>query len=181
MKSSALIPSHGGYKNLKSFQTTTLIYDLSVAFCNSYVKEWRMKDQMIQAARSGRQNIAEGSQASGTSKKTEIKLVNVARASLEELLLDYQDFLRQKQLPVWEKDSLKAQQIRALAYTSHRTYKTYSIYLAQPETAANALICLIHQASYLLDRQLQALEKQFKQAGGFTERLYNLRFEHRSD
>jgi restriction system protein len=179
MKNSTLLPNHGGYKTLKSFQTTTLIYDLTVAFCDLYINQWRMKDQMIQAARSGRQNIAEGSQASGTSKKTEIKLVSVARASLEELLLDYQDYLRQRQLPVWAKDNVQTQQIRALAYRSNRTYKTYSTYLAQPESAANALICLIHQANYLLDRQLQALELQFKQDGGFTERLYNARFQHR--
>ena len=98
-----LIPAHGGYRNLKSYQTATLVYDLTVRFCEQYVREHRMRDQMVQAARSGRQNIAEGSQASGTSKKTEIKLVSVARASLEELLLDYEDFLRQKGLQRWGK------------------------------------------------------------------------------
>ena len=98
-----LIPAHGGYRNLKSYQTATLVYDLTVRFCEQYVREHRMRDQMVQAARSGRQNIAEGSQASGTSKKTEIKLVSVARASLEELLLDYEDFLRQKSLQRWGK------------------------------------------------------------------------------
>ena len=180
MDDHSLIAKHGGYKNLKSFQTATLVYDLTVMFCEQYVREWRMKDQMIQAARSGRLNIAEGSQASGTSKKTEIKLVNVARASLEELLLDYQDYLRQHRLPVWDKEQLEAQQIRALAYRSNRTYKTYSTYVARPESAANALICLIHQANYLLDRQLRALEEQFKLEGGFTERLYNARFKYRA-
>lgn len=169
---SILIPAHGGYKNLKSFQTASIVYDLTVEFCERYVQQWRMKDQMIQAARSGRQNIAEGSQVSGTSKKTEIKLVNVARASLEELLLDYQDFLRQRQLPVWPKDSSQAREVRALAYRSHRSNVSYGIYMTNEWSAANALLCLVHQANYLLDRQLRALEQQFKQEGGFTERLY---------
>ena len=174
-----LIPAHGGYRNLKSFQTATLVYDLTVGFCGRYVRESRMRDQMVQAARSGRQNIAEGCQASGTSKKTEIKLVSVARASLEELLLDYEDFLRQRHLPLWTKESVNAQAIRALGYKSDRSYKTYETYLLEPEPAANTLICLIHQANYLLDQQLRALEKQFLEQGGFTERLYNIRKQKR--
>jgi len=182
-----LIPLHGGYRNLKSYQTTTLIYDLTVEFCNSYMsyktngtnKSYRTYDQMVQAARSGRQNIAEGCQASGTSKKTELKLVGVARASLEELLLDYEDFLRQNSLPLWGKDEPKAQEIRALGYKSHRTNETYRSYLEDPENFANCLICLIHQANFLLDRQLKALEKSFLEEGGFTERLYRMRQERR--
>lgn len=180
MNSAALIPAHGGYKNLLSFQTATLVYDLTVDFCERYIQAWRMKDQMIQAARSGRQNIAEGSQASGTSKKTEIKLVNVARASLEELLLDYQDYLRQHKLTVWDKDHIEALRVRALAYRSNRTNLTYKTYMLHSESAANALICLIHQANYLLDKQLRAIEVQFKHEGGFTERLYNARFKYRA-
>ncbi len=170
-----LIPKHGGYRNLKSYQATTLVYDLTVEFCNRYVREHRMQDQMIQAARSGRQNIAEGCQASGTSKKTEIKLVNVARASLEELLLDYEDYLRQHGLRMWTKDDPNAQAVRGLAYRSDKSYETYRSYLENPEPAANVLICLIHQANYLLDRQLKALEKEFLENGGFTERLYAAR------
>lgn len=97
-----LIPLHGGYRKLKSFQVAQLAYDVTVRFCQRYVeKRSRTHDQMVQAARSGVQNIAEGSQASGTSKKTELKLTNVARASLEELRLDYEDFLRQRRLPQW--------------------------------------------------------------------------------
>ena len=97
-----LIPLHGGYKNLKSFQIAQLIYDVTVRFCDKYISKFsRTHDQMVQAARSGVQNIAEGSLASGTSKKTELKLTNVARASLGELKLDYEDFLRQKNLPEW--------------------------------------------------------------------------------
>lgn len=100
----ALIPTHGGYRNLKSFQVAQLVYDITVRFCDRYIeKRSRTHDQMVQAARSGVQNIAEGSQAAGTSKKTELKLTNVARASLEELRLDYEDFLRQRGLPLWER------------------------------------------------------------------------------
>jgi len=181
-----LIPPHGGYRNLKSFQTTTLIYDLTAEFCQRYMtnrtnKSYRTYDQMVQAARSGRQNIAEGCQASGTSKKTELKLIGVARASLEELLLDYEDFLRQNSLPFWSKDSPSSRQIRELAYKTNRTSETYRSYLEKPETAANCLICLIHQANFLLDRQLQALENNFLEEGGFTERLYQKRTAYRTD
>ena len=134
-----------------------------------------MRGQMVQAARSGRQNIAEGSQASGTSKKTELKLVSVARASLEELLLDYEDYLRQHNLKIWSKQSTEAQGVRALAYKSDRTNETYRAYLKTPESFSNVLICLIHQANYLLDQQLRSLEQAFLKDGGFTERLYNVR------
>jgi four helix bundle suffix protein len=99
-----LIPKHGGYRKLKSFQIAQLVYDVTVRFCDRYIeRRSRTHDQMVQAARSGVQNIAEGSQASGTSKKTELKLTNVARASLEELKLDFEDFLRQRGLPMWDK------------------------------------------------------------------------------
>ena len=171
---------HGGYRTLKSYQTTTFIYDLTVEFCRTHMTyktnpSYRTVDQMIQAARSGRQNIAEGSQASGTSKKTEIKLVGVARASLEELLIDYEDFLRQRGFKLWDKDNPKAKEIRALAYRTDTTYQTYRSYLKSPEEAANAIICLIHQACYLLDHQLQALEAAFVKMGGFTENLFKKR------
>ncbi len=105
MAGEPLIPKHGGYRKLKSFQVAQLVYDITVRFCERYVDRFsRTRDQMVQAARSGVQNIAEGSQASGTSKKTELKLTNVARASLEELRLDYEDFLRQRGLPLWPPD-----------------------------------------------------------------------------
>ena len=112
--------------------------------------------------------------ASGTSKKFEFKLVGVARASLEELLLDYHDFLRQRNLPLWEKNHPQAQQIRKLAYASNRSYMTY-IEGSPPEVAANTLICLVHQTNFLLDQQLRQLEKQFLAQGGFTEKLYRAR------
>ncbi len=173
-----LIPPHGGYRNLKSYQTAEIVYDATVVFCNRFIdKRSRTHDQMVQAARSGKQNIAEGSMASGTSKKTELKLIGVARASLEELLLDYHDFLRQKGLVLWEKNHEQAQAIRKMAWDKNRSYGTYKTYVeaSSPETAANTLICLIHQANYLLDQQLRQLEKQFLEEGGFTEKLYQAR------
>mgnify|MGYP001580858308 CR=1 FL=1 len=173
---STLITPHGGYRNLKSFQNSTIVYDLTVIFCEKYLdRKSRTNDQMTQDARSGRQNIAEGSQASGTSKKTELKLISVARASLEELLLDYEDFLRQKGLVMWGKDDPRVAEMRRLAYMSDRSSTTYATYMSSPESAANMMICLIHQTNYLLDQQLRALEKQFLEEGGFTERLYRER------
>ena len=176
--SSKLISSHGGYRDLKSFQHAELVYDATVKFCDRFIdRRSRTTDQMVQAARSGRQNIAEGSQASGTSKKTELKLVGVARASLEELLLDYEDFLRQRGLPLWNKTHSTAQIVRRLAYEQNRSYMTYRPYIenAAPEVAANTVICLIHQTNYLLDQQLRQLERAFLEEGGFTERLYRER------
>ncbi|HSB73292.1 MAG TPA: four helix bundle suffix domain-containing protein [Candidatus Methylomirabilis sp.] len=177
-----VIPPHGGYRDLKSYQMAEIVYDATVAFCDRFIgRRSGTHDQMVQAARSGKQNIAEGSMASGTSKKTELKLVGVARASLEELLLDYQDFLRQRGLQVWGKDDPKAKAVRALARLPHRSYSTYRPYFEEldPESAANAAICLIHQTSYLLDQQLRALEQAFLREGGFTERLYRARSQAR--
>lgn len=152
----------------------------TVVFCDRFIsKRSRTHDQMVQAARSGKQNIAEGSMASGTSKKFELKLVGVARASLEELLLDFQDYLRQKGLPLWGKDHPKARQIRGLCYRKNRSYKTY-IENSAPEIAANTMICLIHQTNYLLDQQLRTLEKEFLKGGGFTEKLYHTRLQMRN-
>lgn len=177
-----LIPPHGGFRGLKSYQTAEIVYDATVTFCDRFIdRRSRTHDQMVQAARSGKQNIAEGSQASGTSKKTELKLVGVARASLEELLLDFADLLRQRGLPIWGKDHPRALELRKLAWTENRTYGTYKTYVEKGdlETAANALLCLIHQANYLLDRQLRVLEEGFLSKGGFTERLYRMRSERR--
>ena len=187
-----LLFRHGGYRELKSFQMSTIVYDLTVEFCKKYIDRTyganRTHDQMVQAARSGRQNIAEGSKASGTSKKTELKLTNVARASLEELLLDYEDFLRQKRLPMWTKDDARAKIVRNLCYTnlshlSHNqsplSYQSYEPYLSSPENAANMLVCIIHQANYLLDQQIKKLSREFLQKGGFNERIYRKRTEAR--
>ncbi|TET45137.1 four helix bundle protein [candidate division TA06 bacterium] len=172
-----LIDPHGGYRNLKSYQTAEIIYDATVVFCDHFIeRRSRTRDQMVQAARSGKQNIAEGSVASGTSKKTELRLTSVARASLEELLLDYEDFLRQRGLALWDKNHPKARAIRKLAYRQNRSYETYRTYIENsPETVANTLICLIHQANYLLDQQVRQLEQRFLDEGGFTEKLYRTR------
>jgi four helix bundle suffix protein len=171
----------GGYRKLRSFQVAELIYDGTVIFCDRFIdKRSRTHDQMVQAARSGRQNTAEGSIASATSKKTEIKLTNVAKASLEELLLDYEDFLRQRRLRQWHKESPEALAVRR-GYQSAEasTYDPYDIATATPEVAANTLICLINQATYLLKRQIEAQERSFIENGGFTEHLYQARSEYK--
>jgi four helix bundle suffix protein len=173
-----LIPPHGGYRDLKSYQGAEIIYDATIRFCDRFIdRRSRTHDQMVQAARSGKQNIAEGSMASGTSKKTELKLVGVARASLEELLLDYEDFLRQQGLALWGKGHAHADEVRKLAYKTDRSYETYKTYVeaSPPDVAANTLVCLIHQTNYLLDQQLRRLEGDFLREGGFTERLYRTR------
>jgi restriction system protein len=176
-ESPRIIPPHGGYRELQSYQMAEIVFDGTTVFCDRFIdRRSRTHDQMVQAARSGKQNIAEGSMASGTSKKTELKLVGIARASLEELLIDFQDYLRQKGLPLWGKDHARAKEVRGLCYKQNRSYLTYKTYFeGSPEVAANALVCLIHQTSYLLDQQLRALEKEFLQEGGFTERLYRAR------
>jgi len=176
-----LIPPHGGFRELQSYQMAEIVYDATVVFCDRFIsKRSRTHDQMVQAARSGKQNIAEGCMASGTSKKFEIKLIGVARASLEELLLDFQDYLRQKGLALWEKDHPKARQVRGLCYKKNRSYTTYRTYIEDiPEIAANTMVCLIHQTNYLLDQQLRALEKEFLKEGGFTERMYRTRSQAR--
>jgi four helix bundle suffix protein len=177
------IPPHGGYESLKGYQMSVLVYDATVKFCDRFIDpKSRTHDQMVQAARSGNKNIAEGSQASGTSKKMELKLVGVARASLEELLGDYKDFLRQRGLTEWGKDHPMARLVRRLAYAENRSYKTYQSYVenAPPEVAANTMLCLVHQTNYLLDQLLLQLEQAFLQEGGFTERLYQARQQARS-
>ncbi len=173
---------------MRSFQTAQIVYDATVVFCERFIeRSSRTRDQMIQAARSGVQNIAEGSMASATSRKTELKLTSVARASLEELLLDYEDFLRQRGLPLWLKDSPEAMAVRG-QYRSDESDRSdgsdksdpYSIRTVGAETAANTLICLINQASFLLGRQIQKLEKSFLTEGGFSERLYQARMNSRT-
>ncbi|MEO0080745.1 MAG: four helix bundle suffix domain-containing protein [candidate division WOR-3 bacterium] len=178
----------GGYRDLRSFQVATIIYDATAQFCDRFVdKRSRTHDQMVQAARSGRQNIAEGSRAAAASSQTELRLVNVARASLDELLLDYEDFLRQRNLHQWAKDDPEAIAVRAVG-AQHRTDPSnrsdpsdYSRWLGSPDPAivANALICLIHQANFLLDRQVAALERGFVKQGGYSEQLAAARIAER--
>ena len=180
---SGLLDPRGDFKSLLTYQKAELLYDLTFYFAHTHLSRGdRTVDQMVQAARSGKQNIAEGSMASGTSKKTELKLVGVARASLEELLLDFQDYLRQHSLELWGKEHTQARQVRALCYSKNRSYLTYKSYLEPPasaELAANTLICVIHQTNYLLDQQLRTLEKEFLEEGGFTEKLYRARTQRR--
>lgn len=194
-----LIPKHGGYRNLKSFQIAQLVYDVTVRFCDRYIdKKSRTHDQMVQAARSGVQNIAEGSQVSGTSKKMELKLTNVARASLEELRLDYEDFLRQRGYPLWERSDPRRQDlvdrrcttVDEVAVWVGEIYGQYgrggqgaksipSTPSTYPEIAANAALVLIGVAVALLDRQIAAQAAAFEEEGGFTERLYRVRQDKR--
>lgn len=199
-----LIPKHGGYRNLKSFQVSEVVYDLTVRFCEKYIDRFsRTRDQMVQAARSGRQNIAEGSMASATSKKTELKLTGVAKASLEELRLDYEDYLRQHKLPLWDRNDprrialidarpasaddvatwavkVKKSGQRVDSKSTRSTGSTPSTSPADfPEIAANGALALIAVATAMLDRQMVAQAEAFTKEGGFTERLYRTRTQAR--
>jgi four helix bundle suffix protein len=177
------IPSHGYYQNLLSYQKAEVVYDLTFHFCERFLKRGdRTIDQMVQAARSGKQNIAEGSKASGTSKEMEIKLINVARASLEELLVDYRDFLRARDLPIWSKDSKEALYVRKLGWQTPITYETYREFCEtrSAEVVANIALCLIHQTNYLLDQQIRRLEQDFIKEGGIRERMTRARLQHRN-
>jgi four helix bundle suffix protein len=176
------IPPHGGYRNLLSYQRAEVVYDATVRFCARFLdRRDRTVDQMVQAARSGKQNIIEGSVASGTSKEMEIKLTNVARASLEELLADYRDFLRTRNLPLWDKSDPRAQAVRRVSRGSHVSYASYASQIEQggPEVAANTILCLIHQANYLLDQQIRQLEQAFLAEGGLRERMTRARLTER--
>lgn len=177
-----IILPHGNYQKLLSYQKAEVVYDLTFRFCEKHLKRGdRTIDQMVQAARSGKQNIVEGSKASGTSKEMEIKLTNVARASLEELLEDYRDYLRVRDFAIWEKDSREARFVRKLGNKSHTTYETYRTYVeTRPaEVVANIAICLIHQTNYLLDQQIRRLEKDFLKEGGLRERMTRARLQAR--
>lgn len=193
-----LIPPHGGYRKLLTYRLGVLIYDATVAFCDRYInRRERTYDQMVQAARSGVANIVEGSEASATSKKTELKLTNVAKASQEELLFDYQTFLRQNALPEWSADSPQALLVRQsrpqtlddlrqlmAVLVSDKSDKSDPSALCsavasksdiKAEVAGNVMICLINQETFLLNRQITRLAAEFEQEGGFTERLYRVR------
>src|SRR4030095_4116670 len=176
------IPRHGGYENLLSFQKARIVYDGTVWFCKRFIeKRDRTYDQMVQAARSGKQNIIEGSQASGTSKATEIKLTNVARASLEELLEDYRDFLRARGIEEWTKEHPYTRRLRQLNRQPNANYETFrrAIENPDPAIAANAMIGLIKLTSFLLDQQIRYLEKSFAEEGGLRERMTQARLAER--
>ena len=177
------IPPHGGYESLLSFQKAQIVYDATVWFCNRYIeKRSRTHAQMVQAARSGKQNIVEGSQASGTSKETEIKLTNVARVSLEELLTDYRDFLRTRGLTEWPQDHPYTKRLRTINREPGANYETFrkGIEHPDPEISANVLIGLIRVTNYLLDQQLRRLEADFVTSGGLRERMTQARLRERS-
>lgn len=178
------IPKHGGYKKLLTYQKAEIIYDGTLYFTNRFFKKYdRTIDQMVQAARSGKQNIAEASMASATSKEMEIKLTNVARASLEELMIDYQDFLRANKLNLWPVDHRLTTRFRQLNRTPNATYETYkkAIENPDPEICANSMISLIKIVSYLLSQQIKILEKEFLAEGGLRERMTKARIESRKN
>ena len=177
-----ILPPRGDYQTLLSFQKAEVVYDITFRFAHLYlIKGDRTIDQMIQAARSGKKNILEGSKAGLTSKEMEIKLTNVARASLEELLDDYKDFLRARDLKTWDKDSKEALYVRKLGRQTPQTYELYREFVeTRPaNVVANIAICLIHQTNYLLDQQLRRLEKDFLEQGGLRERMTRARLDAR--
>jgi four helix bundle suffix protein len=181
--SEGFIPPHGGYAGLVAYQKALIVFQGTTRFCERFLeKRDRTVDQMTQAARSGKQNIVEGSKVSGTSKEAEIKLLNVARSSLEELLEDYRDFLRKRKLSAWSKNGREALFVRKLARKENVTYETYETYIEtrSAEVVANILICLIHQTNYLLDQLIRKLEKDFLSQGGLRERMTRARIARRA-
>jgi four helix bundle suffix protein len=178
------IPTHGGYRSLFTYLKAEIIYDGTVYFTNRFFNKYdRTVGQMVQAARSGKQNIVEGSMASGTSKETEIKLTNVARASLEELLIDYEDFLRTRKLPIWDKNHRLVARLRELNKSvPNPTYETFvkAIEHESPEICANTMITLIQICNYLLKQQIKQLEIAFVKEGGLRERMTKARIDERN-
>lgn len=180
--SGGFIPPHGGYEKLHSFQKARIVYDATVYFCRLFISPRdRTFDQMVQAARSGKQNIVEGSRVSGTSKELEIKLTNVARASLEELLEDYRDFLRTRNLTEWEREDHRTSHLRSLNRTPGANYETFRNLIedTDPAVSANTIMGLVKLTNYLLDQQLRALEKAFLEEGGMREAMARARQAHR--
>jgi len=178
------LPPHGGYAELLSYQKARIVFDGTVFFTKRWLPTHgdRTVDQMVQAARSGKQNIAEGSAVSGTSKEFEIKLTNVALASMRELQEDYEDFLRTRRLAVWSASHPLAQHLRKLNRTAATTYDTFrrGIENDDPEIAANVLLGLVKVTCYLLQRQVAALERDFLRHGGLRERMSQARREARN-
>jgi four helix bundle suffix protein len=168
------------YKKLFTFWFSVLIYDRTVEFCEKWIKSWKLKEQMEGAARSGKQNIVEGSDNLETSLKVAIKLTGIAKGSIEELIGDLEDFLRQRKLMQWEKNDPRVLKIRAESSKIVRNLSTLRdlrlleqlLLPEQMEEAANFLLTLCHQATFLLDRQVKALEEKHKKEGGFSEKLY---------
>ena len=177
-----IILPHGGYRNLLTYKKSDVIYQGTVVFVKRFLQRGdRTIDQMVQAARSGKQNIVEGSEASATSKETELKLTNVAKASLEELLEDYLDYLKVHGLPEWPKDSEKGLAARRLGRNGGWEAFAPHIEKKSDEVAANLMVSLIRQCTYLLARQIAQLEEDFKRHGGIKERMYAARSESRAE
>jgi four helix bundle suffix protein len=177
------LPPHGNYRELRSYRKAEVIYDLTQVFCARFFKRGdRTIDQMVQAARSGKQNIVEGSKASKTSMEMELKLTGVARASLEELLIDYEDYLRTNRATAWSKDSREAQYVRRLGGNPGLKFDDIREFAdTRPgPVVANIALCLIHQANYLLDQQIRRLEQDFLREGGLRERMTKARLESRA-
>jgi four helix bundle suffix protein len=177
-----LLPPRGDYQTLLSFQKAEVVYDITFRFAHKFLSQGdRTVDQMIQAARSGKKNLLEGSKAGTTSKEIELKLTNVARASLEELLDDYRDYLRARDLPQWDKDSKQSHYVRKLGRKTPPSFEDYREFVETrpPEVIANIAICLIHQTNYLIDQQLRRLEKDFLDHGGLRERMTRMRLSAR--
>lgn len=175
-------PPRGDYRTLLSFQKAEVVYDLTFRFAKKYLERGdRTIDQMIQAARSGKKNLLEGSKIGTTSKKLELNLTNIARASLEELVDDYRDYLRARDLPMWGKDSKEARYVRDLGRKSDLSYEDFREFVETrpPAVIANIAICLIHQTNYLIDRQLEHLDREFAEEGGLSERMTRIRLEQR--
>ncbi|MBA3815273.1 MAG: four helix bundle protein [Parachlamydiaceae bacterium] len=178
------IPKHGGYQKLLSYQKAEIVYLATVNFTSRFFQSRdRTVDQMVQAARSGKQNIAEASSGSGTSKEFEIKLTNVARASQEELLIDYRDFLHIRNLVEWPKDHAYALRLRELNRQPNSTYETFrkGIENQDPVICANVIIGLIKVTNYLLDQQIRKLEQDFLKDGGLRERMTKARLASRAN
>ncbi|WP_277510047.1 four helix bundle suffix domain-containing protein [Ereboglobus sp. PH5-5] len=177
------LPTGGNYEGLLAFQKAEVIYDFTFRFCHKFFeKKDRTIDQMIQAARSGKKNLLEGSRAAQGSKEMEIKLTCVARASLEELLDDYLDYLRARDLSIWSKTSREALFVRQLGKREPQTYELYRAFMdtRPPEVLANIAVCLINQANYLIDRYIKYLEQDFVKHGGIRERMTKARLAHRA-
>ena len=179
---SGFLPKTGHYRDLLAYRKAEIIYDFTFRFCQRFLQKGdRTTDQMVQAARSGKQNIAEGAKASVTSTETELKLTNVARASLEELLTDYEDFLRVRDFPLWPKSGREVLYVRRLGKSPDESFETYRPFFGDrpAEVLANIAICLIHQANYLLDQLIRRLEKDFVSKGGLRERMTRARLDFR--
>ena len=183
-KPKGFIPPHGGYQDLQSYRKSLVVYQATRRFCREFFDRYdRTIDQMVQAARSGKQNILEGSKASGTSEETELKLTNVARASLEELLEDYRDFMRDRDIEEWDKNHRYARRLSVLCRDPDADYETFraAVEHEDPAIRANAIAGLIKVTNYLLDQQIRKLEQDFLTEGGLRERMTRARLEARDE